>query len=314
MEIRTIGNSGLKVTALGYGTWQTFAETVDLDQAKAIMTAVWDVGIRFFDGAEVYAGGGADEMMGQVLAAMDWDRESYVLTGKCIRGSGDDFGHGISRKRLRACCEKTLQRYRTDYLDIFFCHRPDGNTPPEEIVISMNALIQQGKILYWGTSEFDPMTLERMWQFAERHGYEGPIVEQTGYNLLGRQRMEQQLIPLFEKWGMGSTIYSPIAAGQLSGKYNDGIPEGTRLADHAWLRKQLTPQRLEILRGLQAIADELGVSMASLAYAWTLKNPNVSVTIMGARKPEQIKRNIGALEVLPKLSPELLQRLDELTR
>lgn len=313
MEIKTLGKAGLKVTALGYGTWQTFGESVAAPDAEKIMTAVWEAGIRFFDGAEAYAGGKADEMMGDVLAKTGWPREEYVLTGKCINGGNHPLGRGISRKRLRACCEATLRRYRTDYLDVFFCHRPDGVTPPEEIVISMNALIQQGKILYWGTSEFDALSLERMWQFADKHGLAGPVVEQTGYNLLGRDRMEKQLVPLFERWGMGSTVYSPIAAGQLSGKYNDGIPEGTRLSDHEWLRNQLTAERLEQLKNIQKIADELGVSMASLAYAWTLKNPNVSVTIMGARKPEQVERNVECLAVLEKLTPEVMHQLDEAT-
>jgi len=313
MKINTIGKSGLKVTALGYGTWMTFGETVDFAQAEKIMAEVWDSGIRVFDGAEAYAGGKADELMGQVLDKMDWLRSDYVLTGKCINGGDGPTDRGVSRKRLRTCCENTLRRYRTDYIDLFFCHRPDGVTPPEEIVISMNALIQQGKILYWGTSEFDPITLERMWSFADKHGLAGPVVEQTGYNLLGRDRMEKALLPLFEKWGMGATIYSPIAAGQLSGKYNDGIPEGTRLADHAWLRNQLTPERIEQLKKIQTIADGLGVPMASLAYAWTLKNNNVSVTLMGASKPEQVKRNMQCLEVVDKLTPEVMAQLDEAT-
>lgn len=311
MQLRTIGKSGLKVTAMSYGTWQTFGESVNAAEAEEIVKTAWESGIRTFDGAEAYAMGKADEMMGKVLKKMGWSREDYVLTGKCIRNkAGDDLHHGISRKRLRSCCENTLRNYHTDYLDLFFCHRPDGNTPPEEIVISMNALIQQGKILYWGTSEFDPMTLERMWQFAAKHGMEGPVVEQTGYNLLGRDRIEKVLVPLFEKWGMGSTVYSPIAAGQLSGKYNDGIPEGTRLADHEWLRKQLTDERLGQLKAIQEIADGLGVPMAELAYAWTLKNPHVSTCIMGARKPEQVSRNVRALDVVEKLTPEVLEKLE----
>ncbi|MFP4070263.1 MAG: aldo/keto reductase [Opitutales bacterium] len=311
MQLRTIGKTGLKVTAMSYGTWQTFGESVNVAEAEEIVKTAWESGIRTFDGAEAYAMGKADEMMGNVLKKMGWSREDYVLTGKCIRNqAGDDMHHGISRKRLRSCCENTLRNYHTDYLDLFFCHRPDGNTPPEEIVISMNALIQQGKILYWGTSEFDPMTLERMWQFASKNGMEGPVVEQTGYNLLGRDRMENVLVPLFEKWGMGSTVYSPIAAGQLSGKYNDGIPEGTRLADHEWLRNQLTDERIGQLKAIQGIADDLGVSMAELAYAWTLKNPNVSTCIMGARKPEQVSRNVRALDVVEKLTPEVMEKLD----
>ena len=313
MKINTLGTSGLKVTALAYGTWQTFGESVDLQEAENIMEAVWEGGIRFFDGAEAYAQGKADAMMGEVLKKKGWPREEYVLTGKCIQGAPGDIHRGVSRKRLRDCCEATLQRYHTDYLDVFFCHRPDGVTPPEEIVISMNALIQQGKILYWGTSEFDPVTLERMWAFADRHGLAGPVVEQTGYNLLGRDRIETQLIPVFEKWGMGSTIYSPIAAGQLSGKYNDGIPEGSRLSDHEWLRNQLTPERIEHLKKIQAVADGLGVSMAAMAYAWTMKNANVSVTLMGARHADQVKRNVQCLDVVEKMTPDVMQALDEAT-
>lgn len=311
MIFRNLGNTGLKLSALAYGTWQTFAESVDDDTADQIVTTAYDLGVRCFDGAEAYALGKADAMMGRVLQSKNWDRESYVLTGKCIRSGPEDWQFGISRKRLIECCERTLKNLHTDYLDLFFCHRPDGQTPPEEVVITMNALIQQGKILYWGTSMFDPLTLERMWQFADRHGLAGPVVEQSHYNLLSPERLEVELKPVMEKWGMGCTVYSPIAVGQLSGKYNDGIPENTRLADQEWLRKQLTDERLEQLRAIQKIADNLGVSMASLAYAWVLKNPLASTAIMGARKPGQVERNVQALEVLEKLTPEVMTALDE---
>lgn len=309
MNYRYVGKSGLKIPALSYGTWQTFGETVDDATADRIVSVAYEKGVRCFDGAEAYALGAADTMMGKVLKGKNWDRESYLLTGKCIRSGPGDWQEGISRKRLTECCHRTLKRLHTEYLDLFFCHRPDGATPPEEIVIAMNALIQQGKILYWGTSEFDAVTLERMWQFADRHGMAGPLVEQTCYNLLSRDRLETELVPLFEKWGMGTTVYSPIAAGQLSGKYNQGIPEGTRLADHEWLKKQLTESRLTQLADIQEIADEVEVPMASLAYAWVLKNPNVSTAIMGARNPEQVERNVSAIDVLDKLTPEIMERL-----
>ncbi len=310
MIFNQLGRTGLKISALSYGTWQTFGETVELPEADAIVSKAWDLGIRCFDGAEAYALGKADEMMGNVLKNKNWLREEYVLTGKCIRGADGPQHHGISRKRLVSCCERTLKKYHTDYLDLFFCHRPDGVTPPEEIVITMNALIQQGKILYWGTSEFEPMTIERLWQFAGRHGLAGPVVEQTGYNLLSRDRMEKDLLPLFEKWGMGTTVYSPIAVGQLSGKYNNGIPEGTRLADHEWLRNQLTPQRLQQLQNLQRVADEMGQPMATMALAWVLKKPNVSTAITGARRADQVERNLGAIELAEKLTTEDLTRIE----
>lgn len=310
MNYRTVGKTGLKIPALSYGTWQTFGETVDDATADRIVSTAYELGVRCFDGAEGYAFGAADTMMGKVLKQKDWNRESYLLTGKCIRSGPEDWQQGISRKRLTECCNRTLKLLHSEYLDLFFCHRPDGATPPEDIVITMNALIQQGKILYWGTSEFDAVTLERMWQFADRHGMAGPVVEQTCYNMLARDRVEKDLLPLFDKWGMGTTIYSPIAAGQLSGKYNQGIPEGTRLADHEWLKKKLTEERLTHLAGIQKIADELGVPMASLAYAWVLKNPNASTAIMGARKPEQVERNISALDVIEKLTPEIMAQID----
>jgi voltage-dependent potassium channel beta subunit len=310
MNYRNLGKTGLKLSALSYGTWQTFAETVDDATADTIVTTAYDLGVRCFDGAEAYASGKADAMMGRVLAQKDWNRESYVLTGKCISSGSEDWQSGISRKRLVECCDRTLKNLHSDYLDLYFCHRPDGQTPPEEVVITMNALIQQGKILYWGTSMFDPLTLERMWQFADRHGLAGPVVEQSHYNLLSRERLEVDLKPVMEKWGMGCTVYSPIAVGQLSGKYNDGVPENTRLADEEWLRKQLTDERLAQLRSIQKIADDLGVQMASLAYAWVLKNPLVSTAIMGARRPDQIERNVQALEVLDQLTPEVLTALD----
>jgi voltage-dependent potassium channel beta subunit len=311
MLYRQLGTTGLQMTAFSFGTWQTFGETVDLATADRIVSTAYDLGIRCFDGAEAYALGKADEMMGNVLAKKEWPRDSYTLTGKCIRRGNDVPSQvGVSRKRLVECCELTLKRYQTDYLDLFFCHRPDGLTPPEEIVITMNALIGQGKILYWGTSEFDPTFLERMWQFADRHGMAGPVVEQTIYNMTARDRLEKALVPLFEKWGMGTTVYSPVATGLLTGKYNDGIPKGSRFDKYEFLKNRVDDAMLARLKKIQGVADDLGVSMAALALGWVLKNPNVSTAILGASAPEQIERNMAALDTLEKLTPEVMEKLE----
>lgn len=313
MLYRQLGGTGLQMTAFSFGTWQTFGETVDVNLADRIVSKAYEVGIRCFDGAEAYGLGAADKMMGDVLAKHDWPRDSYTLTGKCIRRGNDVPSQwGVSRKRLVECCNLTLARYRTDYLDLFFCHRPDNLTPPEEIVITMNALIAQGKILYWGTSEFDPIVLERMWQFAERHGMAGPVVEQTIYNMTARNRVESVLLPLFEKWRMGTTVYSPLATGLLAGKYNDGIPAGSRYDKHDFLKKRVDDEMLSKLQDIKKVSDEIGTSMAALTLGWVLKNPNVSTAILGASAPEQLERNIEALDVVDKLGPDVMRKLEEI--
>ncbi len=312
MDYRTLGKSGLKVSVVSIGSWMTFGQSVDDATTEACMTAAYDNGINFFDGAEAYGMGAAEEAMGRVFKKTGWARDSLVISSKVIRVGKIPTRVGLSRKRLNEACDAALQRMNLDYVDLFFCHRPDAETPLEEIVITMNDLIRRGKIFYWGTSEFSPSDLMEMHAIAREYKLEGPLMEQTGYNMLGRERMDRALLPLFEKYGMGSTVYSPLAGGILTGKYNDGIPDDSRIgkADADWLRNQLTEEKVAKTRELTKIADELGCSMAALALAWVIKNPNVSTAIIGATKDKHVLENVKAADMVEKLTDEVMARIE----
>jgi voltage-dependent potassium channel beta subunit len=317
MIYNTLGNTGLKISALSLGSWMTFGETVDDETSEACIRTAYDNGVNFFDGAEVYAKGNADATVGRILAKTGWDRGSYLLSGKCMNGGGGKpYRFGTSRQRLRDCCDTTLKRYKTDYLDLFFCHLRDESTPLEEIVLTMNHLIQQGKILYWGTSKFNRVDLLKMWEFAKTNGLEGPHVEQPPYNMIRRDAVDDNLVPLFEMYGMGSTIFSPLQGGLLSGKYNDEKPdENSRLVDPRspqFVRDRLDEPSLRVSRKLAEVADELGCTQAQLSIAWVLKNPNVSTCILGAKRPAQVEENLKALEVVEKLTDDVMQRIEEI--
>jgi len=315
MLYRKLGKTGLKISAISLGSWQTFGQSVADDETEACLQAAYDAGVNFFDGAEAYGSGAADAAVGRALKKHGWPRDTYLLSGKCIRGGDRPDQKGLSRKRLRNCCDNTLQRYGTDHLELFFCHRPDPDTPLEEIVTTMNALIQQGKILYWGTSEFSAADLMKLWAIADANGMEGPVVEQTGANMLARDRIENQLVPLFDHYGMGTTIYSPLAVGLLTGKYNESTPSDSRLGNPdapEWMKKHLSEERLEKARKIGAIAKELGITQAHLALAWLLRNPNVSTCLTGARQAKQVEENVKAVEAVDKLSDEVMSRLREI--
>jgi voltage-dependent potassium channel beta subunit len=278
----------------------------------------YDSGVNFFDNAEVYAAGESEKLMGRVLSKKNWDRTSYVLSSKAYfgwRGKQNKPNQtGLSRKHLTEACHEAMQRLQTDYLDIYFCHRPDKNTPIEEVVWTMNILIQQGKILYWGTSEWSAAEIMEAHRAAAQYGLIGPSVEQPQYNLLERQKMEYEFLMIFKTVGMGTTIWSPLASGLLTGKYNDGIPEGSRFALEGfdWLKNQwMVDDKLNKVRQLTEIAREIGTSTATLSIAWCVANPNVTTAILGATKKEQLTENLKALEVLPKLNAEVMQRIDE---
>jgi len=310
-----LGNTGLKISALSLGSWMTFGQTVDDETSEACIRTAYDAGCNFFDGAEVYGMGDADACVGRVLKNTGWDRETYLLSGKCMNSGDKPYCFGTSRKRLRDCCDKTLKRYGTDYLDLFLCHFRDGTTPLEEIVLTMNDLIRQGKILYWGTSKFSQEDLLSMWKFAEVHNLEGPVVEQSPYNLMRRDAIEEKLVPLFKSYGMGSTIFSPLQNGLLSGKYNNQTPDdNSRLVDPnspKFVRDRLDESSIKISRAVGKIADDLGCSQAQLAIAWTLKNPNVSTCITGSKRPAQLEDNFKALDLVEKLTDEVMQRIDD---
>jgi voltage-dependent potassium channel beta subunit len=315
MEYRSLGKSGLQVSAISLGSWMTFGQSVDDKTTEACMKTAFDNGINFFDGAEAYGMGAAETAMGKVFKNMPWERDELIISTKVTRVGEKPTRKGICRKRLVEAVDAALQRMNLDYVDMCFCHRPDGKTPMEEIVHTMNELIQRGKIFYWGTSEFSQADLMELYAIAERDHLVGPTMEQTGYNMLGRGRMEKELVPLFDKYDMGSTVYSPLHQGILTGKYNDGVPEDSRIGetDQQWLKNTLTEEKIEKARQLTKLAEgDLGIDMPSLALAWVLKNPNVSTAIIGSTKPHQIEQNIKAVEMQKKLTDDVMERIEEI--
>lgn len=319
MEYRRMGRTGLQLSVLSYGSWVTFHKQIDDSIADELMGIAYDNGINFFDNAEVYALGESEKLMGRVLKKKNWDRSSYVVSSKAFWGwrgkENKPNQSGLSRKHLVEACNEALQRLQLDYLDLYYCHRPDKNTPIEEVVWTMNHLIQQGKILYWGTSEWSGVEIMEAHRVAQQYRLIGPVVEQPQYNLLERNKIENEYLMVFNTVGMGTTIWSPLASGLLTGKYNEGIPAGSRFALEGfdWLKDQwVAEDKLNKVRRLTEYAKELGVSLASLSIAWTIKNPNVTSTILGATKKEQLLENLKALDVLPQLTPEVMQRIDDI--
>jgi voltage-dependent potassium channel beta subunit len=314
-----MGKTGLQLSVLSFGSWVTFHKQVDDSLADELMGIAYDNGVNFFDNAEVYAGGESEKLMGRVLKKKNWDRTSYTVSSKVFwgwRGKANKPNQsGLSRKHLVEACNEALQRLQLDYLDLFFCHRPDKNVPIEEVVWTMNLLIQQGKILYWGTSEWSGVEIMEAHRVAAQLGLIGPAMEQPQYNMLHREKMENEYLMIFKTVGLGTTIWSPLASGLLTGKYNNGIPEGSRFALEGfdWLKNQwMIDDKLAKVRQLKTIADELGTSQATLAIAWCIANPNVTTAILGATKKEQLLENLKALEVYPKLTPDVLQRIDDI--
>lgn len=312
-----MGRTGLQLSVLSYGSWVTFHKQVEDQSADRLMGMAYDAGINFFDNAEAYAGGESELMMGRVLKQKNWERSSYVVSSKAYFGmKGPDNKPnqaGLSRKHLFEACHDALRRMQLDYLDLFYCHRPDPKVPMEEIVWTMNQLIQAGKVLYWGTSEWSASEIMEAHKVAEHYRLIGPAMEQPQYNMFERFKMEQDYLPVFRTVGLGTTIWSPLASGFLTGKYLNGMPEGARLSydNFGWLRDRwLQEGKIEKLKKLVALAGELGVSLSSLAIAWTVKNPNVTTTILGASKAEQLEENLNALNVLPLLTDEVINAIE----
>ncbi len=315
MNYRRLGSAGLKVSELSLGSWVTFGSQVAEDLAYDCMKAAYDVGVNFFDNAEAYAGGKAETIMGKVFQRAGWRRSSYVVSTKLYWGlnDGPNERNTLNRKYLLQAIDGSLERLQLDYVDLLFCHRPDAETPIEETVRAMHDIITQGKALYWGTSEWGAEQIRQAWQVAERHHLHKPQMEQPQYNMLARDRVEKEYAPLYDEIGLGLTIWSPLASGLLSGKYNESIPADSRanLPGYEWLRKMITnPERINAVRALQPIADDLGCSMAQLALAWCLKNPHVSTVITGASRVEQVHENMKALEIAPKLSADVLTQIE----
>ncbi len=317
MEYRRLGRSGLQLSVLSFGSWVTFHKQINDDSADELMSIAYDNGINFFDNAETYALGESEKMMGRVLKSKSWDRTSIVVSSKVFfgwRGNENKPNQtGLSRKHIAEACNEALQRLQLEYLDLFFCHRPDKNVPIDEVVWTMNTLIQQGKILYWGTSEWSAQEIMEAHMYAQQYRLIGPVMEQPEYNMFNRYKMENEFLQIFKTVGLGTTIWSPLAAGLLTGKYNEGIPEGSRLAieGFGWLKEQhLQEAKIEKVKRLQNIADKLECTMAALSIAWCIKNPDVTTAILGATKKEQLYDNLKALEVLPKLSAEIMDEIE----
>jgi voltage-dependent potassium channel beta subunit len=304
---------------LSYGSWVTFAKQIDDGISDRLMGIAYDNGINFFDNAEIYSRGESEKMMGRVLKAKNWDRTSYTVSSKAFfgwRGEANKPNQtGLSRKHLTEACHEALGRLQVDYLDLFYCHRPDKKTPIEEVVRTMNTLIEQGKILYWGTSEWSAAEIMEAHMIARELHLIGPQVEQPEYNLFKRQKMEVDYYTIFKNVGMGTTIWSPLASGLLTGKYNDGVPEGSRLAleGFEWLKdRTLSDEKIGRVRNLGNLAKELGTSLATLSIAWCIKNNNVTTAILGATKEEQLLENLKALDVLPLLTDDVMTKIDEI--
>ena len=321
MEYRYMGKTGLQLSTLSFGSWISFHKQIDLKIADELMGISYDNGINFFDNAEVYALGQSEILMGKVLKQKNWDRSSYVVSSKAFwgwRGKENKPNQtGLSRKHLTEACHEALNRLQVDYLDLYYCHRPDKKTPIEEVVWTMNNLIQQGKILYWGTSEWSGVEIMEAHRVAGQLGLMGPVVEQPQYNMFERNKMENEYLTIFNTVGMGTTIWSPLASGFLTGKYNDGIPDDSRFGIHGleWLKeKWMVDDKLNQVKELAALSDELGVKLSNLAIAFCIKNPNVTSVILGATKKEQLEENLKSLDIVNLLSDEVMQRIEAIVK
>jgi len=315
MNYRRLGASGLKLSELSFGSWVTYGAQLGDDTARECMAAAYDAGVNFFDNAEVYAKGKSEIIMGNVLKKLGWRRASYVVSTKFFWGlaDGPNEKNTLNRKYLMQAIDGSLGRLQLDYVDLVYCHRPDPDTPIEETVWAMHDMIRGGKAHYWGTSEWSAAEIMAAWQIAERHHLAKPVTEQPQYNLLHRERVEREYTRLYRDIGIGTTVWSPLASGLLTGKYNDGVPAGSRAAlkGYEWLAERiLDPAKIAQVRLLAPIAREIGCTMAQLSLAWCLKNPNVSSVITGASRPEQVTENMKALDVVPKLDTGVMARID----
>jgi voltage-dependent potassium channel beta subunit len=313
MEYRRLGSSGVQVSVLSLGSWLTFGSQIADEVAEDLMRTSYEAGINFFDNAEVYAHGRSELVMGKILNKFQWDRSTYLVSSKVFWGGDKPNQTGLSRKRVIEACNAALKRLQVEYLDLYFCHRPDKNTPIEETVFAMNTLIQQGKILYWGMSEWSAQQIMEAYSVARQHNLIPPTMEQPQYNMFHRNRMELEYSRLFHGIGLGTTIWSPLASGVLSGKYSSGITEDSRMARKGleWLKETvLTEENIAKTSQLAPLAEELGATLPQLAIAWCVKNPNVSTVILGASKVAQLQENIAALEIVPKLTDDVRARIE----
>jgi voltage-dependent potassium channel beta subunit len=315
MEYRRLGRSGLQVSVLSFGSWVSFGTQLDTKLARDCLDMAYEAGVNFFDNAEAYAGGDSERIMGDAIAELGWPRHSYVVSTKLFWGLHDmpNMQNTLNRKYLLHAIEGSLERLDLDFVDLLYCHRADPNTPIEETVWAMSDIVSSGQATYWGTSEWTADEIRAAWEIAERHHLHKPVVEQPEYNLFRRRRVEREYARLYEDIGLGLTTWSPLASGLLTGKYVDGVPDDSRAAlpGYEWLRQPLTePSANEKVRRLQAVAGDLGCSLAQLAIAWCARNPHVSSVITGASRPEQVRDNLGAVDVLDRLTDDVLARIE----
>lgn len=317
MEYRRLGRSGLQLSALSLGSWLTFAKQVEDSVAEKLMSLAYENGVNFFDNAEIYSRGAAETVMGKILKKKKWDRTSYVVSTKVFFGDGRKLPNqtGLSRKHITEGINASLKRLQLDYVDLYFCHRPDKNTPIEETVFAMNTLLQQGKVLYWGTSEWSAAELMEAYKVSEKNNLVPPAMEQPQYNLFEREKMENEYLHLFKHYGIGATIWSPLASGLLTGKYNDGFKTNTRIGIEGleWLKNRvMAEEKIAKVRKLSKLAKKAGITTSLLSLAWCLRNPNVSTVILGASKTEQLKENLRSLDILALLSAGLLSEIEQI--
>ncbi|MFT6200022.1 MAG: voltage-dependent potassium channel beta subunit [Vicingaceae bacterium] len=317
MEYKNLGKSGLKVSRLSLGSWLTFGKQIGNSIAGDLMDLAYDNGVNFFDNAEIYAKGESERVMGEILSKRNWRRDSYIVSSKAFFGEGGELPtqRGLSRKHLVEACEAALKRMKLDYLDLYYCHRPDKETPISETVWTMHNLIQQGKILYWGTSEWSAQEIMEAHMVAERYNLIGPTMEQPQYNMLHRDKVEVEYDQIYKTVGLGTTIWSPLGSGILTGKYNEGMAEKTRLSMDGmeWLKdKSLVEENLEKVRKLTVFAKEIGTTMPKLAIAWCLKNENVSTAILGASKVNQLEETLTAIDDVQLLTTEVMEKIGEI--
>ncbi len=318
MEYRRLGRSGLQVSLLSFGSWVTFGDQLDVGLAADCLAAARDAGVNFFDNAEGYGGGESERIMGRAFDQLGWPRHSYVVSTKLYWGLHESVNmrNTLNRKYLRHAIEGSLERFGLDFVDLVFCHRSDPDTPLEETVWAMSDMVSSGQALYWGTSEWSADDIRSAWDIAERHHLHKPVMEQPQYNILWRKKVEKEFTRLYEDIGLGLTTWSPLASGLLTGKYLDGVPEGSRaaLAGYEWLRGTLTDEKRNTkVRALKEVADSLGCTLAQLAIAWCAHNPRVSSVITGASRPEQVTENMAALDVIGLLDEKVLEKIDTIT-
>jgi voltage-dependent potassium channel beta subunit len=320
MLYRRLGSSGLQVSEFSFGSWVTFAKQLDIGDAKAMMAAAYDAGVNFFDNAEGYEAGASEVVMGRALRDLGWSRDSFIVSSKVFWGGSKPTQRGLSRKHVTDACHAALKRLQVDYLDLYFCHRPDIDTPIEETVRAMHDLIAQGKVLYWGTSEWSAQAITEAHAVARERGLTPPTMEQPQYNLFERQKVEADYLPLYERFGLGTTIWSPLASGILTGKYADGIPQDSRVAlpGYEWLKERFESDQgrdmLAKAAALSKVADSAGLSLTHLALLWCLANRHVSTVILGASRLTQLNDNLAALDHRERLTPEVMAAIEAVVR